>query len=53
MKRSEQRAKLIELATVIWHALAVTLASLPQKAVLRRRWRVGRAADSAEQMTAR
>lgn len=53
MKRSEQRAKLIELATLIWRALGVALASGSQKAVLRRRWRVGRDADSAEQMTAR
>jgi hypothetical protein len=38
MKRSEQRAKLIELATLIWRALGVALPSLPQntQAVLRR-----------------
>ena len=39
MKRSEQRAKLIDLATLIWRALGVALPSLPQntQAVLRRR----------------
>jgi hypothetical protein len=38
MSRSEQRAKLVELATVIWRALGVALPSLPQntQAVLRR-----------------
>ena len=38
MSRSEQRAKLVELATVIWRALGVAMASLPPntQAVLRR-----------------
>jgi len=38
MSRSAQRAKLVELATVIWRALATALQSLPQntQAVLRR-----------------
>lgn len=38
MSRSAQRAKLIELATVIWRALGVALPNLPQntQAVLRR-----------------
>jgi hypothetical protein len=38
MSRSEQRAKLVELASVIWRALCVAMASLPPntQAVLRR-----------------